>query len=98
MNLSSIRTVLLALLLLLAQVGASAHSLTHLQKQPDGGLSGGACEWCLAYSQLDGPPTPAAPVAIGRPPHPAPVSAPVTEPLCVPQRPAYHSQAPPILS
>jgi hypothetical protein len=98
MNLSTMRPVLLALLLLVAQLGASAHSLTHAQSQPDGSVPAAACEWCHAYSSLDGPAPAAAPAGIvkARPPaHPLIASA----DFCgLPQRLAYRSQAPPFVS
>ena len=46
-------TLLLGALLLLAQVAALAHGLTHLSDHEDGdGAHPPACEWCLNLSQL----------------------------------------------
>ncbi|MCW8874343.1 MAG: hypothetical protein OQK27_01210 [Gammaproteobacteria bacterium] len=46
-------TLLLGLLLALAQFTASAHGLSHLSDHPDeGGTHTPACEWCLNLSQL----------------------------------------------
>lgn len=98
MNLSTMRPVLLALLLLVAQLGASAHSLTHLKSQPEGGVPAAACEWCHAYSSLDGPVPPAAPAPILKAPPPAHVPGPSADFHGVPQRLAYRSQAPPFVS
>ncbi|HZH07920.1 MAG TPA: hypothetical protein VEY69_14710 [Lautropia sp.] len=98
MNLSTIRSVLLALLLLLGQLGWSAHSLTHFHTQPDGGVPAAACEWCHAYSNLDGPaPPPAAPGSVKPPPPSQPPILTVAE-SGAPQRLAYRSQAPPLVS
>ena len=46
-------TLLLGLLLALAQFTAAAHGLSHLSDHPDeGGAHSPACEWCLNLSQL----------------------------------------------
>ena len=99
MKLPSLRPVLLALLLLLAQLGASAHALSHLQKQPDADSTVTVCQWCVAYASLDGPTPPrdASPRALEAPRLlPPPVA---TTRFCgVRQRLAYRSQAPPFVS
>lgn len=47
----SLRLILLVLALLLGQLGAVAHGVSHIQD--DGDARHPACEWCLGYAGLD---------------------------------------------
>lgn len=90
------RLLLLAAVLVLAQLGGLLHGLSHLgehDRHEDGGPHA-ACEWCLAYAALEqglsGPPAvlpvPAAPPSLGRA---------MPRPL-IPHTPLpYRSRAPP---
>jgi hypothetical protein len=94
----SLRCLLLAVLLLLAQAGAVAHALEHQGDASKDGVAGGVCEWCLAYGHLTDAAPPAVPPSIGAPPGlvPQPVAEPrfIAIACCL----AYRSQAPPHFS
>ena len=95
MNRRTIRSLLLAVLLLVAQVGAAAHELSHLGDRPDSDLVRGTCVWCPAFAGLTGAP-PHAPA-----PHPVPAArvepaaAEPVAPILLRLALAYRSQAPP---
>jgi hypothetical protein len=98
MNRRILPSLLLAVLLWVAQAGAAAHALSHLEDQPDSNLGGGTCVWCPAFAGLTGPPPhlPATqPVPAPRvEPAPAASAAPILLRLVL----AYRSQAPPLRS
>jgi hypothetical protein len=99
MNRRIVRSLLLAVLLLMAQIGASAHRLSHLGDEPDSDAAGTTCAWCSAYAtSLDGAaPDAPAPRLVPRQPG---VSAPVepAAPIRLRLALAYRSQAPPVRS
>lgn len=100
MNLSSRgRSLLLALLLTLVQLGAFTHALGHLKEGGDAGRAAETvCEWCAAYAQTGNA------LPSGGLPLPLVDAAEATSvlPLLAPLRTvrfhAYLSQAPPRLS
>lgn len=98
MNARGIRTLVLAMLLVLAQIGAISHALSHLADGSDGGPPGGVCEWCVACTHLTDA-APGADAARIAPPQGL-TPAPIAETGCtgIPCRLAYRSQAPPRLS
>lgn len=51
MTLRALRHICLVIALLLGQLGAVAHGISHIQD--DGDARHPACEWCLAYAGLD---------------------------------------------
>ena len=93
-----IRYLLLATLLLLAQVAASSHALSHLEDQPGGETPRLTCAWCFAYTNLAGPTPQAGPPGIAPPPRigPAPVEPKLSRDSSLTL--AYRSQAPPFVS
>jgi hypothetical protein len=95
MNRRILRSLLLAGMLLLVQIGGLAHASTHLVKSQDGHAPAGSCAWCAAYSNVDGP----APDAKAAPLPPAPDLAPsassTSQPNVLAIRLAFRSQAPP---
>lgn len=89
------RLLLLAAVLLIAQLGGLLHGLSHLAETEDhGGQPQTACEWCLAYAGLDqglaGPP----PIPPGRVAPPAPGHT-TPRPGPAPGKLPYRSRAPP---
>ena len=96
-NRSTLRSLLLAALLLLAQFGASAHALSHLEDLGDARAEA-VCTWCLAHADPLGPAP--HPQLAGLSPLLQLECAPVEEaaPSPLPFRHAYRSQAPPLCS
>lgn len=95
MNLRILRSILLGALLLLMQVAASSHALTHFQDEHPENLSRTGCTWCSSYASLDGPPQDAPPYTIPPATFVKPASLGSTEPRDLPLQLAYRSQAPP---
>lgn len=98
MNLALLRSLLLAALLMLTQLAAVTHAVSHQQGEHPENLSQVTCAWCACYAHLDGPPPPAAPVFI--PPHLFARTTLVhtSGPSHLPLRLAYRSHAPPFVA
>ncbi len=95
---ATVHILLLAALLVLAQIGAAAHALTHLSVSDEDSHHEPVCEWCAVYGHLGA----AAPMTllphVPAPPHGSPPPRPQHHFATLLLLLAYHSQAPPILS
>jgi hypothetical protein len=95
MNLALLRSLLLAALLMLTQLAAVTHALSHQQGGHPEELPQVTCVWCACYAHLEGPPPPAARVFIAPTLVARTTPVHISGPSQLPLRLAYRSHAPP---
>lgn len=91
-----VRPLLLAITLLLAQMGALFHATGHLADPANPPES--LCEWCTAFATLGATAPSPTPFQLAQVQQPQPITVCPTTFQTAPLRLAYHSQAPPVLS